>query len=574
MRMKPVPTELLSLLLLSLLLSEVGLPASAQESTEQPTPLPSFEGSEQLPDPVAGLTQAAPSSLPVGSTPVASPTPVTEPTPDSSPTPQQKNTPDSSTPNPSPSIEVTPPTVEGSVIPTLPDPQEVITPELPPSFSIPEDATPKTLPTIPDSASAEDLVVPQDPLQVKIEQTEGLSLEEALAIAIERNPQVEQSRLGVDRAGTTLEQALAAYKPIASSAATYSYNQTPQLGSPIRIKDTSRILSQLVRLDYTFLDSGRREIATETAEETVKISELELDQAIQTVKLAVANAYFLLQEADATLAVTRGAVENSQASLKDAQAQERAGLGTRFDVLRAETELANNQQTLIAAQNTRQSRQRLLAQLLNLENPTDVSATDPIQPQGNWELSLEETIIQALQNREELEVQRRTFELAQDQAKQAETTLKPRLDLFATVDGGADIQRRDSITTGYSAGANFLWTWYDGGTIAAQVRSANIDAQIAARQFEQVRNEIRRSVEDAFYSLNSAREQIDNAKTAIASAREGRRLAQLRFQAGVGTQTEVISAETALTTAEGNLSRSVTQYNLALIQLQRSVSGL
>jgi OMF family outer membrane factor len=524
--MKLVATELLSLLLLSLLLSKVSLPVWAQASPEQS---PSVTGTP----------------------------PKEQPTPASTPTAEKRS-----------------PVIDGNIVPTLPDPENVVTPELPPDLTVPEDALPSPLPTIPDAASADDLVVPQDPLQLRIEQTEGLSLEEALAIAIERNPQVEQARLSVDRASTTVEQARAAYKPIASSAATYSYNQSPQLGSPVRIKDTSRILSQLVRLDYTFLDSGRREIATKTAQETLKISELQLEQAIQTVKLAVANAYFLLQEADATLAVTRGAVENSQASLKDAQAQERAGLGTRFDVLRAETELANNQQTLIAAQNTRQSRQRLLAELLNLENPTDISATDPIQPQGNWELSLEETIVKALQSREELEVQRLTFELAQDQAKQAETTLKPRVDLFATVDGGADIQRRDSITAGYSAGAKFLWTWYDGGTIAAQVRSATIDAQIAARRFEQVRNEIRRSVEDAFYSLNSARQQIDNAKTAIASAREGRRLAQLRFQAGVGTQTEVISAETALTTAEGNLARSVTQYNLALIQLQRSVSGL
>jgi OMF family outer membrane factor len=81
-------------------------------------------------------------------------------------------------------------------------------------------------------------------------------------------------------------------------------------------------------------------------------------------------------------------------------------------------------------------------------------------------------------------------------------------------------------------------------------------------------------VEEAFLTLSSSREQIDSAKVAIASAEESLRLARLRLQAGVGTQTEVINAETALTTVRGNLSNAVIAYNRALVQLQRAVGRL
>ncbi|MER3476396.1 MAG: hypothetical protein C4287_07365, partial [Leptolyngbya sp. ERB_1_2] len=52
------------------------------------------------------------------------------------------------------------------------------------------------------------------------------------------------------------------------------------------------------------------------------------------------------------------------------------------------------------------------------------------------------------------------------------------------------------------------------------------------------------------------------------------RLAILRFQVGVGTQTDRISAEAALTQAQGNRVSAVINYNLALAQLRRAVSNL
>jgi OMF family outer membrane factor len=60
----------------------------------------------------------------------------------------------------------------------------------------------------------------------------------------------------------------------------------------------------------------------------------------------------------------------------------------------------------------------------------------------------------------------------------------------------------------------------------------------------------------------------------VAQAEEALRLAILRFQAGVGTQTDRISAEAALTQAQGNRVSAIINYNLALAQLQRAVSNL
>lgn len=81
-------------------------------------------------------------------------------------------------------------------------------------------------------------------------------------------------------------------------------------------------------------------------------------------------------------------------------------------------------------------------------------------------------------------------------------------------------------------------------------------------------------VENAFLSLQSQREQVAESQVGVDSAQEGLRLARLRLQAGVGTQTDVVQSQRDLTNAQSNLSQAIIGYNRALVQLQRSVTRL
>lgn len=81
-------------------------------------------------------------------------------------------------------------------------------------------------------------------------------------------------------------------------------------------------------------------------------------------------------------------------------------------------------------------------------------------------------------------------------------------------------------------------------------------------------------VENAFYNLNANRDNIKTANDALGTSEESLRLARLRFQAGAGTQTEVIDAQTELTTARGNLLNAIIDYNQSYAELQRAVSNL
>ncbi|NJN73849.1 MAG: TolC family protein [Limnothrix sp. RL_2_0] len=95
---------------------------------------------------------------------------------------------------------------------------------------------------------------------------------------------------------------------------------------------------------------------------------------------------------------------------------------------------------------------------------------------------------------------------------------------------------------------------------------------MAENRFVDQRNQIRLAVESAFYDFTANERNIQTATIAVELAEESLRLARIRFKAGVGTQTDVISAQTELTTARNNLLQTITDYNRAYATLKREVS--
>ncbi|MFW6264041.1 MAG: TolC family protein, partial [Cyanobacteriota bacterium] len=242
--------------------------------------------------------------------------------------------------------------------------------------------------------------------------------------------------------------------------------------------------------------------------------------------------------------------------------------------LRAEVDLANAQQTLTRARAQQVVARRSLVQLLGLGQGVEVAAADSIEIAGEWNLSLEETIVAAYQNRAELEQQLIQRNINQLQREIALAAIRPQVSLFSNYNVLGVLDDDLGPADGLTLGARAQWTLYDGGAARARAKQEETEVAIAESQFENQRNQIRLEVEQAYYALLANRENIDTATRAVDLAEESLRLARLRFQAGVGTQTDVINAQTELTRARGNLLTAIIDYNQSLAALERAVSNL
>ena len=529
---------------------------------------------------------------------------------------------------PKPTIAAAPPSLEGAKIVQFfanepqkaPDPAVAQAPKpvtpprstpLPPSNSptsfpqppaaTPAPGTPVPTPTTSKSdptpapaylnSPANPLLFPTRPDEVRLAGTQLISLLQAIELAERNNRDLQVSRLQLESSRSALREAQANLYPTVGIQSSLARSQSasgdissrlqaqsPQsqlFGASGAGNPPSTSLTGTVQLSYSIFASGLNSARRRAAERQVRAAELTVEQTREQLRLDTTNDYYNLQSANEQVRINQAAVINAQRSLSDTLAQERAGLGTRFDVLRSQVNLANAQQQLTNATATQGINRRQLASRLSLPESINVSTSDPVQPAGNWTLPIEDTIVLAYKNRAELEAQLVQREVSEQQRRAALATLGPTVNAVASYNLLKNFETALSAPGGgYSVGLQAQWNFFDGGAAQARAAQQERNKEIAETRFAQSRNTVRFQVEQAYINLQSNRANIDTTTTALSQAAEALRLARLRFQAGVGTQTDVINAETDLTRAEGNRVSAIIGYNLSLAQLQRAVSNI
>lgn len=546
--------------------------AETPEITDEET-LPSLEGSAEIPVSTPNVTESETAAL--------SPEPAPEPVP----------------------VEVAAPTLPNALVQAQHHNPETLTED---TAQIP--LNPETDPTPPEriAPNPNPLLFPTRPSEVEIRDEVPITLEQAVEHAWKNNLELQRSILELERSREAIQEARAAFFPTVDAQAAYtrtdsaSANLTeeerndeieatnrdreaqnilreqqglPPLPLSPLATSISNTLNGQIQLGYDIYTSGERSARLKVAEHQARIDELEVERISEEVRLDVSTAYYNLQEADENVRINEAAVRNAGKSLEDARALERAGVGTQFDVLRAEVNLANAEQDLSESLGDQRTTRRQLSQLLNISQTANLFAADDVKIAGLWEPSLEQTIVLALKNRAELEQQLVQRDVSEQQRRLALSQIGPQLRVTANVNLLSDLDEDFDTAGGSSIQLLASWRLFDGGAARSQARQQEINGEIAANQFADLRNQFRFQVEQFYSELEANLESIQTAQKALEQSREALELARLRFQAGVGTQTEVIDSETDLTRAEGNLVTAILGYNRSLVGLQRAVSN-
>jgi outer membrane factor, OMF family len=465
--------------------------------------------------------------------------------------------------------------------------------------------------------NANPLNFPTVPGEVKTDNEQAITLKQAIELALKNNKQLQQARLSLESSRKALQSVTATQYPtldlqlgvnnsnsaqsssssgaqrkiidrrvervrrdaLAQGATPEEANQSAdqarqQLSQNLSNDNTTSAFQSTLQLNYDVYTGGEKPARIARAERTVRKDELELERFTEDTRADAAKRYYELQNADSQVDIDRGSVRDNEQTLKDAQLLEQAGLGTRFDVLRAEVELAQAQQKLSQSLASQKNARRQLVTTLSLGEKVNLTTADEVKESGAWKLALEDSIVLAYKNRAELERYLVEREISDQDREIQLSQVKPKVNLKASYDVFDQLDNSDSdVSDGYSLQAQMNWRLFDWGSARAGAEQADVQKQIAETQFADQRNQVRFEVEQAFNNQVSYKENIGTSKKALELAQESLRLARLRFQAGVGTQTDVIDAQRQLTDARGNYLQAIIQYNQSLNQLQRAVSN-
>jgi OMF family outer membrane factor len=435
-----------------------------------------------------------------------------------------------------------------------------------------------TLPSLPTRA-----------VELKVETIQPLKLQDAVDIALARSPQLQLALVAVEKAEGSVREQSAGLYPTVQTSLSYSYVQsatskisaallaqsaTSSLSSALAVVESAPLNGQ-VEINWTIFSSGLVGSNIRAAAQNLSAARLDYARTRQDLIDSVITAYYDLQNADGNVAIGEASVKSAEASYKDARAQERAGTGTRFASLQAEVQLANARVELLEYRNRRVVAQRDLARRLNFARPTDVTAAEAIEQGESWKLPLEDTIFEAYRNRVELPRYLALEQAAKSQEEAYYASVAPQVSVLLTGQAYDNaIDRVTGVFTGYSAGVQIQWSAFDGGAAAARAAQAAADAKSARLNYIDTLNTVRYGVESAYADMLTAMLRIDATGTSVTSAEESLRLARLRFQAGVGTQTDVLTADRDLTQARVNRLTALIDFNRAVASIKRAVGVL
>jgi outer membrane protein TolC len=133
--------------------------------------------------------------------------------------------------------------------------------------------------------------------------------------------------------------------------------------------------------------------------------------------------------------------------------------------------------------------------------------------------------------------------------------------------GGSQSQLNEQWTLGLT----FSWSLFDGGSRIARYQEAKANLDGAKARVKSQELDIIQNLEQAQIAVEEAQERIQAAQALVASAQENFRLAQGRFDAGVGTTLELADAQLALTQAQNTESQALADYRISLARLDRAV---
>ncbi|RPI15510.1 MAG: TolC family protein [Lysobacterales bacterium] len=294
--------------------------------------------------------------------------------------------------------------------------------------------------------------------------------------------------------------------------------------------------------------------------------------AAQDVKLAVAETYVGVLRARKALAVADSNVRSLEALAGDIGAMFESELVPKNELLAVEVALADARQNRLRAANAAEIAQAAYNRRLGepLDRPADLAEAVPAPDALPAELDV--LLRQALERRTELAALGEQAEAYGQLARVERSRVLPQL----SVNGGytyLENQFLDDETVA-TAGVGVQWALFDGGQSRKRAAALERNRRATQEQRADVESMIALQVRQAWLDVEETRQRVGVSGDAVGQAEENLRIARERYGAGLGTQTQLLEAETLRVRALTNRDDAVLDAALARLRLARAAGVL
>ncbi len=305
------------------------------------------------------------------------------------------------------------------------------------------------------------------------------------------------------------------------------------------------------------------------AKHNFQSAKLTAEDARDLVVLTVGNAYLLCIADGARIEAVNAELATSKVTLDQAVASHDAGTSPRIDVLRAQVDYQNEQQSLISSVNQLAKDKLALARTIGLPLDQKYRLTDLVPYKALDGMDPDAAFARALKTRKDLAASAEQVK----GAKNAKTAaFADQLPVLSANGDFGDIGE----TPGHSH-STFTATGQLSAPILQIARTRGEEA-VADAQFETARanlsdqiQQVNADVRDSLLDIQAAAKLVDVARSNLSLAQEALDEAQQRFRAGVSDNLPVSQAQSQTEQANNQYISALYQHNVAKLSLARAM---
>jgi outer membrane protein TolC len=319
-----------------------------------------------------------------------------------------------------------------------------------------------------------------------------------------------------------------------------------------------------VQLSQLLFDFGKTLAATQVARKLAEVSAEGVELQRQLIALTVKEAYTNILLAQRLIRVQEQALERAELNLSSAKGFYDVGTQPLSTVVRAEVDVANARVDLINARNALRTARVALNTAMAVDVNTATEITDNLEYEPT---TLDRAALRAEALRQSPEYRQAKLQTSAAEAsvQAASRNFLPNVTGTGSY-GGSQVE----LNPGWALGLFFTWSIFDGGNLIATYQEAKANLGAASARVKVAELTVIQNLEQAEIAVEAAQERIQAARVLIASSQENFRLAQGRFDVGVGTILELTDAQLALTQASNTEAQALADYRIALAQLDRA----
>ncbi|WP_303309470.1 TolC family protein [Hymenobacter sp. BT730] len=405
--------------------------------------------------------------------------------------------------------------------------------------------------------------------------SDSLTLDGTIRSVLDANPAITSLEEEVNAATSRVQQTRGGFLPQVTGTATYTRIDPVvklQLApdAPAFQLAPNNNYDAHITLQYGLLDFGKKEASYNLAESRRLTAQDQIAVTRRDLAYAAAQAYYNILFVRESIKVQDQQIASLRQHEREMEKRVEGGVSTKFDVTTTQVRITQAENVKIDLQNQLRNQQVQLARLLHkpeyLEVP--VRGTLAYQPQA---VDVEAALARATETRPEIKMARDAENTAAMNLKFIERSNKPVLGVGAQLGGkNGYLPNLEQFRPNSVGVVQLSVPIYDGNKNKNQRVEAQANIRGAQARTQDAQEQVRADVRQAANNLQSSTARYNNAVVQINQASDALTRAKARYRYDVGTNLDVLDAETSLAQARLARLQAIYNYTQGQYQLKRA----